>query len=488
VYIDKGLGGILRLFANYVYDKSTYASDQQTALYIRAGLPNQSTVEQMDGILLKMENELGKHREIDRFISEVDDGQRGSIVVYFKKPHDDGHFPYQLKAKAIALSTEMSGIDWDIYGVGQGFNINAIANNTPAYKIMLKGYDYKELENVANKLKNKLIAHPRVQEVDINSEPGSYGQKDLFAYKFNTDSYYWGGHGISKRALYAAIYPFNARPRPDLYQLMGESYEGFDIQPVATQSFDLVALNSVPLLFQDSIGLKLGGNAELIKEKVAPNIRKEDQEYLRQVTFNYMGSTNFGEEFLTKTLMAFEQELPMGYSAKIQSYDWWQLGARQQYELVILSLVFIFIIGTVFFESLRQPFSLILGIVFSFIGLFLSFYLTDMSFDQGGYTSFLLVAGTVSFPILAIINMYNSQRHSDEKKPLLAYQQAIHIELVPILLFLCGMMTSLTGILIWGLEQPFWSALAVGSLGGIFGSVIVVLFFIPIFLIAKCKV
>lgn len=487
IYLDKGLGGILRLFANYVYDKSSYTSDEQTVLYIHAGLPNQSTVEQMDAILHKMENELGRYAEIDRFISRVDNGQRGNIVIYFKKPHDEGYFPYQLKARAIALSTEMSGIDWDIYGVGQGFNVNLSENSTPTFNVTLKGYNYKELENVAVKLKEKLLVHPRIQEVDIDKEPGVYGQKDLFAYKLNTEDYYWGQYNISKSSLYGAIYPFNARSQPDQYQLIGESYEGINIQPRTTRSFDLTAMRSEPLVLPDSLGLKLGEYAKLTREKITPNIRKEDQEYLRQVSFDYMGSANFGEKFLDKTLKAFEQELPMGYSAKRQSYNWWQMEARQQYELVALALLLVFIIGAVFFESLRQPFTLIIGIVLSFIGLFLAFYLSDSGFDQGGYTSFLLVTGVVSLPMLVVINRYNVQRRKAADDHLLAYFQAIRAELRPVFLFLTAITASLTGILIWGGEQPFWNAFAVGTIGGLSGSLMAVLLFVPLFLVSKFK-
>lgn len=486
-YLNNGLGGVLRLFANYVYDKSSYTSDEQTVLYIHAGLPNQSTIEQMDTILLKVESELGKYQEIDMFITKVESGQQGSIVITFKKSYGNGYFPYQLKARVIALSTEMSGIDWNIYGVGQGFNVSFRENNTPTFNVILKGYNYMELENVANKLKEILITHPRIKEVDINKEPGIYGQKDLFVYKLNTDGYYWRKYGIAKNALYKAISPFNARPEPDLYQLIGESYEAIDIQPVTARSFDLTALRSEPLILPDSIGLKLGEHAKLIREKIMPNIRKEDQEYLRQVSFNYMGSAFLGEKFLDNTLKSFEQALPMGYSAKKESFKGWQMETHQQYGLVALSLLLIFIIGAVFLESLRQPFTLIVGIGLSFIGLFLTFYLTGAGFDQGGYTSFLLVTGTVSLPILVVINRYNLQRRKDKIEPLIAYYQAIRIELIPVLLFMSGIIASLTGILVWGWEQIFWGALSVGTIGGLSGSLIVVFFFVPLFLVSKSK-
>lgn len=486
-YLNRAVGGFLRLFVNYVYDKSSYSSGEETLLFIRAGLPNRSTVEQMNEVLDKMESQLGKHIEIDRYVSQVSNGQNGSILVYFKDEYKLGYFPFQLKSKMITLSTEMSDVDWDIYGVGQGYNVNPNANSSPNFVVTLKGYNYKDLEQVATVLKKKLLAHPRIQEVNINKETGQQRHKDLFAYRFSMDDYYWGSNGITKEVLYDRVHAFSARTQPDLYQLIDDSYEGIDVQPASLKSFDLTALLAEPIVNHGQSGLKLRKYSNLAREEIMPTIRKEDQEYVRLVSFDYMGSVAFGEKFLNKTLLEFEQSLPMGYSAEAQSHSWWKVEARRQYELIALAFVLIFIICSVFLESLRQPLVLIVAILVSYIGLFIAFYISDIGFDQGGYASFLVATGITSLPFLKVINSWKVHLTNEKEDGLKSYFETIYREMKGIVLFNFSAVLSLLIVLFWGPDQAFWSAFAVGTIGGLCGSLITVCFFVPIFLISRSK-
>lgn len=172
--VNKWLGGTLRLFVNYVYEGSVQSEPERTALYVIAELPNQSTPEQMDALFRRVESELGQHAEIEQFVTQVNSGQQGSMVVYFKSPHDAGLFPYQLKNKAIRLSTEMSGVDWDIFGVGQGFSQRLGNEETPTFSVELRGYQYDQLAQQAGVLKRMLETHPRIQEVNINRSHGQH--------------------------------------------------------------------------------------------------------------------------------------------------------------------------------------------------------------------------------------------------------------------------------------------------------------------------
>ena len=151
-----------------VYEKSYYAKNERTSLYVNAGLPNQATIEQMNELYLRVESYLSQFKEIDRFITRIYNGQNGSMTIYFKPEYENGSFPYILKNRMIAFSTEMSGINWDIYGVGQGFSQNLDENSTPTFNVLMYGYNYNELERQATMLKKRLEVHPRIQEVNIN--------------------------------------------------------------------------------------------------------------------------------------------------------------------------------------------------------------------------------------------------------------------------------------------------------------------------------
>lgn len=496
--LDKWLGGTLRLFVNYVYEGAYYADNERTMLRVEADLPNQSTIEQMNDLMQQMESEVARQPEVERFTAEVYSGQRGSMSIFFKKEFETGAAPYRLKGRLVNRSTATSGVGWDIYGVGQGFNQHLGQNNTPSFNVLLRGYNYDQLERLATRLGDRLLAHPRIQTVDINHVPGYYSQKDLYAYSLAPDAAALVRRGGNAAALMRSVAErFDTRPQADFYRLGTRGNEG--VQVVPTAPGDLWQLRNVALPIG---GSPPGGSspsndlptdkltdARLEREAISPQIRKENQQYLRQVSFEYFGNYGFGSEFLDEQLKEFKAELPLGYTVERTSNDWWRRDAQRQYGLLGLVALVIFIIGAVLFESLRQPFWMISQIPLSFVGLFLAFYLTGFNFDQGGYAAFLLLAGLVVNAVIFILNEYNAQLRLQPAAPAsfrrMAYRRALRHKIRPILL---STLTTVTGLLpfLWiGGEQPFWPALAIGTIGGLAMSLVMLLVVLPVLVLRR---
>ena len=492
-YVNKFLGGTLRLFVHYTYEKSYYAKPERTALYLIAGLPNQSTLEQMNDIMLRFEHYLIQFPEIDRFITNVQSGQQASIVVYFKPEYDKGAFPYILKNRCITLSTEMSGVSWDIFGVGQGFSHSAEEHSTPTFNVQLFGYNYKELERQAIILKKKLEAHPRIQEVNINKSLNWWENKNLYEYTFDIDSKKLIAQNLDNAQSYTLLERQNVLPRPDFYQLLSGEYAPIKIIPLQVSKFDLWQLKNQPFQViqqrNDStvaLPAKFADIAEIKKEKVISEIHKENQQYLRMISFEYFGSANFGEKFLDEKLKEMEAIFPLGYSAKKMSYRWYFENAKKQYGLIGLVILLIYIICAITFESLWQPLALILLIPLSFIGVFVTFYIFDFNFDQGGYASFILLSGIVVNTGIFIIAEFNHLRKlSPQQASVKLYLKAYNHKIIPILLTLLSTIVGFIPFLIYGQNEPFWFALAAGTIGGLLMSLIVVFFYLPLLFLSK---
>lgn len=67
----------------------------------------------------------------------------------------------------------------------------------------------------------------------------------------------------------------------------------------------------------------------------------------------------------------------------------------------------IYFVCAILFESLRRPLVIIAMIPISFIGVFLTFWLFELRFDQGGFASFVLLSGLVVNAGIYLINDYN---------------------------------------------------------------------------------
>lgn len=483
-FVNKWLGGTLRLFVNYVYEGSVQSEPERTALYVIAELPNQSTPEQMDALFRRFENELGQHLEIEQFVTQINSGQQGSMVVYFRSPHDEGLFPYQLKNEAIRLSTEMSGVDWDIFGVGQGFSQRLNEEETPTFNVELRGYQYDQLAQQAGVLKRMLETHPRIQEVNINRSPGFFQQKSLYAFVLNPDPQTLALRNTSATALFSFLNEQNARPQSDEYAFMNGQYEAVKFIPAQSRTTDIWQLTHQPIQVGGAT-LQLSEMDSVRREKIIPEILKEDQQYRRLVSFQYFGSYSFGEKFLDKALAEFKPKLPLGYTVKKRDQFWFGENARTPYELIGLVLILIYLVCAVIFESLWQPLALIGLIPLSYTGVFLAFYWTDANFDQGGYAAFVLLAGNVVCAgIFVVAEMNRLRQEQPQAVALSLYLIASQHKIRPILLTVLSTVVGMVPFLLYERES-FWYALGIGTIGGLLMSLIAVAVYLPLMLLPR---
>jgi multidrug efflux pump subunit AcrB len=179
-----------------------------------------------------------------------------------------------------------------------------------------------------------------------------------------------------------------------------------------------------------------------------------------------------------------EKELPLGYTIEEAYLNFWNQKESKQYQLFLLIIGLIFFICAIQFESFSQAMVIVLLIPISYIGVFLSFYSFDFNFDQGGYTAFILLSGLVVNSLILIINDYNYYRKRFPKRSFLQnYIKAFSHKITPVLLTIISTALGLVPFLWHGEQEVFWFSLAIGTIGGLLFSIIVLFFLIPVFLI-----
>lgn len=162
-----------------------------------------------------------------------------------------------------------------------------------------------------------------------------------------------------------------------------------------------------------------------------------------------------------------------------------------QYWLIGLVAVIIFFIIAILFESLMQALAVVLLIPGSFIGLFLTYYITGVPFGTEGFAAMVLLAGLTVNAGIYIIGQYKEQcqtglmRSGGDRKERCRmgsrrYVTAFNHKIISILLTILSTVLGMIPFLIDGPdEQPFWYSLAVGTIGGLLLSIIPLFLFLP---------
>ncbi|HRW61985.1 MAG TPA: efflux RND transporter permease subunit [Bacteroidales bacterium] len=476
--VDKVLGGTLRLFSEYVREENYFASPERTSLVVRVKLPEGASIKHLDNIYRDFENFLSPFAEIDFYQTDIYSFENSRLIIYFKKEFDRGAFPYLLKGKLESKAIDISSADFSIYGVGRGFS-NALYSGFKNSRLVFSGYNYDQLIELARQAKSELIKNPRINEVFIESGE-SWWFTDMQKSYFNIDKNYLAQAKVPVGMVVNEIKNYNLSSDYLMNVAFNREFEEVRLVSDIAESTDLWKLKQLP--FNTEKRLKLKDFSSVYKERASKTIYRKNQQYILTVAYDFLGPDELARMVLNDYEKEISQKLPIGYKAEIPKYgNWWNAQEQKQYLLLFVMLAIVYFICAVLLESLVQPLVVMSMIPLSFIGIFLTFYWGGFKFDQGGYASFLLVSGLVVNSALYILNdLNNYQQQGNHINRLKMYVKAYSFKIIPILLTIMSTILGLVPFVFWGSREPFWFALALGTIGGLVFSIPSLVIFLPL--------
>ena len=477
--VDRLLGGTLRLFLLKVHDESLYREAGETSIQVQAGMKSEGTFAQLDQALQNMETNLAQFKsKIRRVATRIHSSQYGSINIFFQ-PGIEEQFPQYLRDFLIANSLNLGGVEWKILGLGQGFN-NKTGRGRTNFSLVMKGYNSDELERQASLLARKLQRHSRIKAIDTDAAM-SWRERTSSEFHLHLNPLWLARQELTNQTARNLLEEYNLATSTDLV-LPG----GVLLRLVNNRKAEYGLWQLTNSLHQkDSTKLLLNNISDWTKESRSTSIHKENQQFLRKIAFEYTGSPRNGQRYLQEVIDEMNTEMPLGYSIV---EDKWDNLAGSLNPVLMFALVggLIFLICAVTFESVRQAMAVVSLVPLSFIGIFLTFYWFDFPFDQGGYTAFLLQSGLVVNSIILLINDYNYLKNSNPESDLLSlYIRAFQSKITPIVLTVISTILGLIPFLAHGPQEVFWFPFAVGTIGGLTFSLIVLIFLTPTFLLPR---
>jgi multidrug efflux pump subunit AcrB len=200
--------------------------------------------------------------------------------------------------------------------------------------------------------------------------------------------------------------------------------------------------------------------------------------------YEYIGSARQGRRLLKQDVASYNRILPLGYTVRENS-EWtsWSEKMSGQYVLLIPVVVIIFFITAILFNSLLQPLLIILLIPISYIGVFLTFYLFHLKFDQGGFASFVLLGGITVNAAIYLLNEFNVlRRQYPFRSSFDIYLGACKAKVTAIFMTVISTVLGFVPFVIGTAHESFWFPLAVGTMGGMLMSLFALFFYLPLLL------
>lgn len=482
--LDKYLGGTSRLFAEYSLKNAYYTNNEETKIQIVASMDGSGTIEQMNEVILEIENYLEQFSQVKDYISNVQNSNYARIEISFKNTNDSIFFPFYLKTNLIRKVLELGGISWRIYGVGNGFNHSVNSNEPINFSIKARGYNYDDLNSWADSMKIELEKEPRIEEVYVR-EGDYFDKQPSYEYKINLNKELQSLFKANQGKIVDELRNNTIQEGQDLLFQNETEYIPIRFESNSSSTFDFWHIKHAPLNDLDN-PIILNKSISIDKQREEESILRENQEYIRLIEFQYIGLARTGSLLLDEKLKSMKSKLPFGYTFE-KSRRQWLLNKETGGDYIILLLLticIIYLICSVLFESYAQPFIILSIVPISFIGVFLTFYLFDFNFDQGGLASFVLLAGITVNASILIVDEFNYQRRKyPNRQSILNYIEAFKMKFFPISATVLSTILGFMFFLIEGQNEAFWFALGVGVIGGLLFSFFGLIFYLPIFLL-----
>ncbi|MBQ6911246.1 MAG: efflux RND transporter permease subunit [Bacteroidales bacterium] len=462
-----------------------YRQPQRKQLYIRAGMLEGCTVNQLNEVVRSMENYLAGFEEIEVFTTSVRSYDDAAIVVEFKPEYEKTAFPLQLKSQVTAMAINFGGANWQVYGIDQnGFN-NNIVSTYKAHRISLKGYNYEELLEYAQVLMRRISSNRRVQEPEIWS-PG-WGGRPGMEFNLDYDFETLTAAGVNPYHYYSALSSRLYDQRVGTILQDGEAVE-MVLRSSDRDRYDLWHVLHEPVAV-DSLKVALASVGNIVKQRSGLEIYKSNQSYQVDVCFDFIGSYALAKKLIDASVDYMNGEvLPVGFKAEYLQGGWFQQNKERYLWLIFLIVGVIFVMLSMTFESVKLPLAVIFMIPVSFIGLFLVFGWSRLSFDQGGFAAFVMLCGIVVNAGIYLITSwqrFGGPSASRREIRIRRYVKAFNHKIVPILLTVVSTALGLAPFLSDGPEEVFWFDFAAGTIGGLLFSLIALVLFLPVFAVKR---
>ncbi|MBT8462765.1 MAG: efflux RND transporter permease subunit, partial [Gemmatimonadetes bacterium] len=473
------LGGSWWLFDKHVTRGIRWSAfwGQDTYISVNITFPRGAGLDRTDEMARAFEEKISSIPEVERYEAWVQP-QYAFMRITFPKDLETTQVPVAIKEQMVAYSYQFSGADVRVYGYGPSFYGGG--SSPPNYSLKILGYNYLQVQDLADDLASRLERFSRIQDVDPNASGRWYERDKEFEYYLAVDREALGAHDITVEELLrfvSANLPSD-RPRTQVLRVGAEELP-FAVKLGGYRDFDLIDMRQLRIPSQTGREVRLADVAQVERRNVLSRILREDQQYQRTVAWEFRGPRKLGD--LIRDAVVEATTLPPGY--KIEEDDRWgwdEEEKTQVYVAIIFAVLLIYMVTAALFESLAAPFVVLLTLPLALIGVFLIFFYADATFTRTAYIGTIMMAGIVVNNAILIVYHIGELRQSMPTRD--AILQGTLERVRPILMTTFTTVFGLLPLVLFAQSQDenIWNSLALATIGGLISSTLFVLVAVPV--------
>lgn len=357
--------------------------------------------------------------------------------------------------------------DVKLGGGGSGMGGQSIAS------FEIYGYDFDATDRVARALKEELGKVKGVGQVNISRS--DYQPE----YQVDFDREKLALHGLNLST--AASYLRNRvnGSTSSYYREDGDEYD-IKVRYEPDKRTSIEALENIVIYNQAGEGVRVKDVGTVVQRFSPPTIERKDRERIVTVDAVLSGiALSQGVE--AGNAIIDKMELPQGVSVKVAgSYEDQQDANADLGVLAILILLLVFIVMAAQFESMTNPFIIMLSVPFAFSGVILALFLTDTPLSVMSLLGGIMLIGIVvknGIVLIDYILLCRERGMGVIRAVTVAGRSRLRPVLMTTLTTILGMVPMAVG---QGVGAEMWRPLGVAVIGGLTVSTVLTLVLVPV--------
>ena len=458
---------------------------QRTYISISIALPRGSDLERTEELARWFEEKVMAVAEVETFETSVTE-QRAVINAFFPDSLEFSPVPPAIKDQMYAYSLGFTGVDIRVTGFGPSFYGGG--GGAPNYSIVVQGYNYERVREIAENLADRLRNVSRVQDVDANAAGGFFTRDRATEFVMTLDRVALARYDLTVQEFVARVNSaLRGRTALSTVKIEGDDIH-FEVKLEGFRDLDVLGLRQTIITAGTGAPIRLGDVAGVEERRVLSRILREDQQYTRVVAYEFRGPNRLGD--LWHESIINSTEVPPGYTVKKRDFPRFDTDeARQIYAVLAVAILLVFMVTAALFESLRQPLVVLLTVPMALIGVFLMFFFAEATFTREAYIGVIMMGGIVVNNAILLVDHINRVRTTTGLALKAAIVRGTLQRVRPILMTTTTTVLGLLPLVLWtdgGSDGTIWNALAYTLIGGLLASTLLVLSVTPaLYLLAE---
>lgn len=437
-------------------------------------------------IVQQIEEKLYKIKEIDNFLTVVGDQQSlaATDIVQFASAGNSNQANITVnlvpKEERTKTSYEISSkLREELQGIGNAkVYVREISEGPPSESpvtVRITGEDLKTLEKIATDIVEVTKKIPKTENVRSSLKPG------LNQFKFTLDREKLAFYGLSGLSVAAEIRSFIQGTKSTEIFLNSED---MDVNVKYLKSAEqnppqltVEEIENIPFKTPKGEEIQLQDIGSYNFEQAVSEIEREDQKRIIKVQSDIIKEANAAEVTAQVAEKLKDYELPDGYEISYGG-DLEEINKSFQelFRSMSLAIVLIGFCLVLMFNSLKQPFIILLTLPMALIGVFPGLFLVGLQLSFPAFLGIVALTGVVVNDAIVLIDRIN-----ENIKNGVPFNQAIcestRSRLQPIIM---TSITTIIGILPLVFTNEFWAGLGYSLMFGLTASTVLTLIVIPV--------